>query len=69
MVARIQGFPDTWHIAGRKTAAYRQVGNAFPAPVAQAVATAIHRAFERVYEEPRDRDQMRIFDREQAASS
>src|SRR5262249_18595744 len=33
MVARLQGFPDSWRIAGRKTAAYRQVGNAFPPPV------------------------------------
>lgn len=41
MAARIQGFPDSWQIAGRKTAAYRQVGNAFPPPVACAVATAI----------------------------
>lgn len=41
MVARIQGFPDTWEFAGRKTAAYRQVGNAFPPPVARAVATKI----------------------------
>ena len=38
MVARIQGFPDEWQFAGRKTAAYRQVGNAFPPPFAQAVA-------------------------------
>ena len=38
MVARLQGFPDTWQFAGRKTAAYRQVGNAFPPPVARAVA-------------------------------
>ena len=30
MVARLQGFPDDWAISGRKTAAYRQVGNAFP---------------------------------------
>src|SRR5690606_30079300 len=29
MVARLQGFPDDWHFTGRKTAAYRQVGNAF----------------------------------------
>lgn len=40
MVARIQGFPDEWKIAGRKTAAYRQVGNAFP-PVARAVASQV----------------------------
>ena len=38
MVARIQGFPDNWQFVGRKTAAYRQVGNAFPPPVARAVA-------------------------------
>jgi DNA (cytosine-5)-methyltransferase 1 len=41
MVARLQGFTDDWQIAGRKTAAYRQVGNAFPAPVAQAVGYQI----------------------------
>jgi DNA (cytosine-5)-methyltransferase 1 len=41
MVARIQGFPDDWQFAGRKTNAYRQVGNAFPPPVARAVATQI----------------------------
>jgi DNA (cytosine-5)-methyltransferase 1 len=38
MVARIQGFPDGWQFYGRKTTAYRQVGNAFPPPVAMAVA-------------------------------
>ena len=41
MVARLQGFPDSWVIAGRKTAAYRQVGNAFPPPVARSLGTAI----------------------------
>ncbi|MDK2973481.1 MAG: (cytosine-5)-methyltransferase 1 [Candidatus Sumerlaeota bacterium] len=41
MVARLQGFPDSWQFSGRKTAQYRQVGNAFPPPVAQAVASAI----------------------------
>jgi len=41
MVARLQGFPDSWQFAGRKTAAYRQVGNAFPPPVARALGTAI----------------------------
>jgi DNA (cytosine-5)-methyltransferase 1 len=38
MVARIQGFPDQWQFFGRKTTAYQQVGNAFPPPVARAVA-------------------------------
>lgn len=44
MVARLQGFPDEWQFAGRKTAAYRQVGNAFPPPVAQSVAQSLHKA-------------------------
>ncbi|MCG9884313.1 MAG: DNA cytosine methyltransferase [Cyanobacteria bacterium] len=44
MVARLQGFPDDWIFTGKKTPAYRQVGNAFPPPVAQAVAQQIHRA-------------------------
>jgi len=35
MVARLQGFPDDWEFAGKKTKAYRQVGNAFPPPVAR----------------------------------
>ncbi|MFB7916582.1 DNA cytosine methyltransferase [Streptomyces sp. NPDC056061] len=39
--AIIQGFPDTWEFSGKKTAAYRQVGNAFPPPVAQAVGEQI----------------------------
>jgi DNA (cytosine-5)-methyltransferase 1 len=43
MVARIQGFPDEWHFTGKKTPAYRQIGNAFPPPVAQAVATEVYR--------------------------
>jgi DNA (cytosine-5)-methyltransferase 1 len=44
MAARIQGFPDSWTFSGKKTAAYRQIGNAFPPPVAHAVATAIRSA-------------------------
>lgn len=46
MAARIQGFPDDWQFFGKKTAAYRQVGNAFPPPVAQAVARRIHLALQ-----------------------
>lgn len=43
MVARLQGFPDDWEFSGGKTAAYRQVGNAFPPPVANAVAKQVLR--------------------------
>jgi len=46
MVARIQGFPQDWQIIGRKTAAYRQIGNAFPPPVAAAIGQQIRRALE-----------------------
>lgn len=44
MAARIQGFPPEWAITGKKTPAYRQVGNAFPPPVARAVGIAIREA-------------------------
>ena len=44
MTARIQGFPDDWQFSGKKTAAYRQVGNAFPPPVAHAVGMQIQAA-------------------------
>ena len=43
MVARLQGFDDSWQFSGGKTAAYRQIGNAFPPPVAAAVATQIRK--------------------------
>lgn len=48
MAARVQGFEDSWEFSGRKTASYRQVGNAFPPPVAAAVGQSIHAAFEKV---------------------
>lgn len=44
MAAALQGFPPEWRFFGRKTAAYRQIGNAFPPPVAQAVGMAISAA-------------------------
>lgn len=47
MVARLQGFPDHWLFSGKKTPAYRQVGNAFPPPVAQAVGQSIASALVR----------------------
>jgi DNA (cytosine-5)-methyltransferase 1 len=48
MVIRLQGWQDEWgwRFCGRKTARYRQVGNAFPPPVAESVGTAIRRALE-----------------------
>lgn len=46
MAARIQGFPDHWQFSGKKTAAYRQIGNAFPPPVAHAVGSQIRAALE-----------------------
>lgn len=44
MAAVIQGFPLEWKFAGLKTAAYRQIGNAFPPPVAAAIGTQIQLA-------------------------
>ena len=41
MVARLQGFPDDWQFVGKKTQAYRQVGNAFPPPFACAIANSL----------------------------
>lgn len=46
MTARIQGFPDHWQFSGKKTAAYRQIGNAFPPPVACAVGGHIRTALD-----------------------
>lgn len=54
MVARIQGWSGPgyeWDFAerkGRKTATYRQIGNAFPPPVARAVGLAIASALRKV---------------------
>lgn len=54
MTARIQGFPDSWQFAGRKTAQYRQIGNAFPPPVAQALGTSILHAMNKQPVQTRD---------------
>ena len=47
MAALIQGFPSEWKIVGKKTPAYRQVGNAFPPPVAEALGKKIISAIQR----------------------
>ncbi|GLZ81231.1 DNA cytosine methyltransferase [Actinorhabdospora filicis] len=48
MVARLQGWNTDdrfqWEFTGRKTAKYRQIGNAFPPPVAAAIGQSIMRA-------------------------
>jgi DNA (cytosine-5)-methyltransferase 1 len=46
MAARIQGFKDDWEFVGGKTASYRQIGNAFPPPVACAVAKQVRQCLE-----------------------
>lgn len=46
MIARIQGFPDSWSFGNKKTAACRMIGNAFPPPVAKAVGEEIRRVLE-----------------------
>ena len=49
MVARLQGWDDAeylWTFTGRKTASYRQIGNAFPPPVARAIGEQIRRALD-----------------------
>lgn len=44
MTALVQGFPKDWEFVGKKTPAYRQVGNAFPPPVAKAIGISIKSA-------------------------
>ena len=47
MTALVQGFPKEWEFAGKKTPAYRQVGNAFPPPVAKAIGLSIKKALKK----------------------
>jgi DNA (cytosine-5)-methyltransferase 1 len=47
MVALIQGFPQKWEFTGKKTPVYRQIGNAFPPPVAYAIGLSIKNTLER----------------------
>jgi DNA (cytosine-5)-methyltransferase 1 len=50
MVAKLQGWDGPeyhWEFEGKKTSKYRQVGNAFPPPVARAVGESIARAIRR----------------------
>ncbi|MEX1262316.1 MAG: DNA cytosine methyltransferase [Actinomycetota bacterium] len=65
MTAIIQGFdPSSWEIVGRKTQAYRQVGNAFPPPVARALGESIAAALEKRERTPAP-DVPEVFEQEQ----
>ena len=52
MVARLQGWAGPefsgWEFHGLKTSVYRQIGNAFPPPVAKALGVAIRNALHKV---------------------
>ncbi|MEQ8705461.1 MAG: DNA cytosine methyltransferase [Phaeodactylibacter sp.] len=54
MTATVQGFPKDWVFTGKKTASYRQIGNAFPPPVAKGVGRAIASALrkEKLFDKP-----------------
>ena len=51
MLARLQGFPDSWDFGKRKTIACRMIGNAFPPPVAMKIGLQIKKVldYERTY--------------------
>jgi len=60
MVARLQGFPDSWQFPGVKTNAYKQVGNAFPPPVAKAVGVNIAKVLKNAKKAPRRRTRKKV---------
>jgi DNA (cytosine-5)-methyltransferase 1 len=59
MAALIQGFPKDWNFAGKKTPAYRQVGNAFPAPVAKAIGASIKKALKNYEQNSSQKDRIK----------
>lgn len=58
MAALVQGFPKDWVFVGKKTPAYRQVGNAFPPPVAKAIGLSIKNALEKYEQETAKRERL-----------
>jgi DNA (cytosine-5)-methyltransferase 1 len=69
MAALIQWFPPSWEFIGKKTSAYKQVGNAFPPPLAKEVGLAIVKALQTekstVIQPQRAFVQRNLFEREQ----
>jgi DNA (cytosine-5)-methyltransferase 1 len=59
MTALIQGFPKEWNFIGKKTPAYRQVGNAFPPPVARAIGLSIKKALTKYDQESSKRKRLK----------
>lgn len=58
MTALVQGFPKDWVFIGKKTPAYRQVGNAFPPPVAKAIGLSIKKALAQYEQENAKRERL-----------
>lgn len=50
--AALQGFPSDWDFRGPQGARYRQIGNAVPPPLAQAVAASVRMALESLDRQP-----------------
>lgn len=46
MLARLQGFPDSWDFGRKKTLACRMIGNAFPPPVAFKIGCQLYRTLQ-----------------------
>ena len=49
--ARIQAFPDDWQFSGSMSAQYKQIGNAVPVNLAQAIASSVARFLDGLPEE------------------
>ena len=46
--ARIQTFPDSWEFCGSQTSQYKQIGNAVPPLMAEAIAKSIKKALKEI---------------------